>query len=384
MAPVKISYVVSFSSQDPRYPVENLLCEDSLRPWLGCPQDHSRQLTVELQLERASSIGYVDVGNCGSAFLQMEVGRSSWPPGRPYLTLVPCVALMTPADSKLEQNRCGVRMFKEADFPALVVGQKWDRLRLTCSQPFSRRSQFGLSFLRVRTPLDAPQHPQRPPPSQQGQVGTDTFSVSRSSREEEQLKSHLRQLEPGSWSPSCLSRPARMVLSAARSRALRPRTSTGTPGVLQQGYSLSPSSPGSTHDVLATSPRSRRQPDNRQRANSTVGRSLAAASRTCRSGGRARAHSHWERRARSGDSRGDSSQREGPPCPICSGHFSWDLLPSHASSCGEEDVTDAAGPSSHTWVSCPICGLPFGANEVERHASGCGEPAGTLASLTSR
>ncbi|NXW54903.1 XRCC1 protein, partial [Eurystomus gularis] len=232
MAPVKISHVVSFSSQDPKYPVENLLREDSLHPWLSCPQDRSRQLRVELQLEKASPIGYVDVGNCGCAFLQIEVGRSSWPLERPYLTLVPCVALMTPADSKLEQNRCSVRMFKEADFSALAVGQKWDRLRLTCSQPFSRHSQFGLSFLRIRTPLDLPQHS---PSLQQGPVacqlstpmgpmisGTDDLSASRSSREEEQLKSRLQQLEPGPWSPSCLSRPARMVLSAARSRALRP------------------------------------------------------------------------------------------------------------------------------------------------------------------
>ncbi|KAM9300925.1 protein XNDC1N isoform 1-T1 [Morus bassanus] len=176
MAPVKISYVVSFSSQDPKYPVENLLREDGLRPWLGCPQDRSRQLRVELQLERASPIGYVDVGNCGCAFLQIEVGRSSWPLDQPYLTLVPSVALMTPADSKLDQNRCGVRMFKEADFLALAVGQKWDRLRLTCSQPFSKHSQFGLSFLRVRTPLD-PEQPLPPPPSQQGPVGASRASA---------------------------------------------------------------------------------------------------------------------------------------------------------------------------------------------------------------
>ncbi|NXL68631.1 XRCC1 protein, partial [Chordeiles acutipennis] len=100
-------------AQDPRYPAENLLREDGLRPWLSCPQDRSRQLRVELQLERAIPIGYVDVGNCGCAFLQIEVGRSSWPLDRPYLTLVPSVTLMTPADSKLDRNRCAVRMFKE-------------------------------------------------------------------------------------------------------------------------------------------------------------------------------------------------------------------------------------------------------------------------------
>ncbi|NXS13237.1 TRPC2 protein, partial [Neodrepanis coruscans] len=48
-----------------------------------------------------------------------------------------------------------------ADFPVLAVGQKWDRLRLTCRQPFSKRS-FGLSFLRLRTPQE--QHPEPPRP----------------------------------------------------------------------------------------------------------------------------------------------------------------------------------------------------------------------------
>ncbi|XP_059679712.1 protein XNDC1N [Gavia stellata] len=392
MAPVKISYVVSFSSQDPKYPVENLLREDGLRPWLGCPQDRSRQLRVELQLERASPIGYVDVGNCGCAFLQIEVGRSSWPLDRPYLTLVPSVALMTPADSKLDQNRCGVRMFKEADFLALAVGQKWDRLRLTCSQPFSKHSQFGLSFVRVRTPLD-PEHPQ--PPPQQGPEDAEpadgpwrsspafcrTFfpEPCSSSREEEQLKSRLQQLEPGAWSPARLSRPAQMVLSATRSRALRPRASTGTP----RGNPGGPAVPGSTQDVPAAPRRARRQPDSRQSAPSPASRSLPAASRQARSGGRARARSHRERRARTGDSGGDSGHGETGVCPICSGRFSLDLLPAHASRCGEEDP-DAAWPSSplagvspDAWVSCPICELPFGAAEVEWHASSCGEQAGT-------
>ncbi|NXN59525.1 TRPC2 protein, partial [Rynchops niger] len=388
MAPVKISHIVSFSSQDPKYPVENLLLEDGHRPWLSCPQDRSRQLRVELQLERASAIGYVDVGNCGCAFLQIEVGRSSWPLDRPFLTLVPSVALMTPADSKLGQNRCGVRMFKEADFLALAVGQKWDRLRLTCSQPFNKQGQFGLSFIRLRTPQDA-EHPQHPVPSRQGlgvvpwhpepcllPVGL-TISVCRSSREEEQLKSRLQQLEPGASSSARLSRPAQMVLSAARSRASRPRTGTGDPGgdtELPAEDTGGPVVLGPAQDVPTAPTRARRQPSRRQRAPSPARRALSA---TSRSGGRARARSHRGRRARRGDSGGDSGQEETGVCPICSGRFSLDLLPMHASRCGEEDPA-AAWPSSplvspDAWVSCPICELPFAAAEVERHASTCGE-----------
>ncbi|XP_040439167.1 putative short transient receptor potential channel 2-like protein isoform X2 [Falco naumanni] len=152
---------------------------------------------------------------------------------------------MTPADSKLDQNRCRVRMFKEADFLVLAVGQKWDRLRLTCSQPFSKHSHFGLSFIHVRTLLD-PEDIQPPPPSQQSLEDPEpadspwrsspafcwTFfpNPCSSSREEEQLKSRLQQLEPAACSPACLSRPAQMVLSAVWSQALRHRASTGAQG----------------------------------------------------------------------------------------------------------------------------------------------------------
>ncbi|NXT11116.1 XRCC1 protein, partial [Prunella fulvescens] len=107
MAPVKIGYVVSFSSQDPKYLAENLLGEDSIRPWLGCPKDHSR----ELRLERASPICYVDMDTFLCALLHFEVGCFSWPCDQPCLVLVPTVTLMTPADSKLNQNRCRVQMF---------------------------------------------------------------------------------------------------------------------------------------------------------------------------------------------------------------------------------------------------------------------------------
>ncbi|XP_015271258.1 PREDICTED: putative short transient receptor potential channel 2-like protein [Gekko japonicus] len=154
MAPVKIKHVVSFTSQDPKYPVDNLLLEEGPRPWLSCPQDRSRVLKVELQLEQASPIGYVDIGNCGSAFLQIDVGRSSWPAGQSYLTLLPTATLMVPADAKLDKNRSGVRMFKEGDFLAAALGEKWDRIRLTCSQPFNKHAQFGLSFIRICSPPD--------------------------------------------------------------------------------------------------------------------------------------------------------------------------------------------------------------------------------------
>ncbi|XP_051843418.1 protein XNDC1N isoform X3 [Antechinus flavipes] len=230
MAPVKISHVVSFSSQDSRYPVENLLdSNEPIRPWLSSPRDHSGQLKVELQLERAVPISYIDVGNCGCAFLQVDVGRSSWPPGRPFLTLLPMATLMSPADSKLGKNRSGVRMFKDGDFLAPAVDESWDRLRVTCSQPFSRQQPFGLMFLRVRSLLEsreAPESPQAPDYSQvepsvqvpEASPWLASPAIRRTFFPDPQpshgrvteLRNRLQQLQPGA-----LGRSAHMVLSAA-------------------------------------------------------------------------------------------------------------------------------------------------------------------------
>ncbi|NXB10381.1 XRCC1 protein, partial [Cnemophilus loriae] len=359
MAPIKISYVVSFSSQDPKYPAENLLNEDGIRPWLGCPKEHSRQLSVELQLERASHIGFVDVGNYGCAFLQIEVGRSSWPCDQPYLTLVPTVTLMTPADSKLDQNRCRVRMFKEGDFLELTVGQKWDRVRLTCSQPFSPCSRFGLSFIRLRTPQE--QEPDAPQPPLDA-VGVCHTSIS---REEEQLRSRLGKLEGAAWSPAHLSRSARMVLLAARNQALRPRAGTSTLGGHQELLAKDAGGPtvlGSALDVPAAPSSTCRQLD-RHCAPSPAGRVKR----------RARACGPRERHVGRKDKGQASGDGETGVCPICSGHFLLDLLPTHASQCGEDPTAAWPFLSPDAWVSCPICQLPFGVAEVQQHASNCGE-----------
>lgn len=40
------------------------------------------------------------------------------------------------------------------DFLPQAAEESWDRVRVTCSQPFNKRNQFGLSFFRVRTTVE--------------------------------------------------------------------------------------------------------------------------------------------------------------------------------------------------------------------------------------
>ncbi|XP_058041250.1 protein XNDC1N [Ahaetulla prasina] len=400
MAPLRIRCVVSFSSQDPKYPVENLLLEEGVQPWLCCPLDRSRQLRAELQLEQAGCIGYIDVGNSGSAFLQIEVGRSSWPPDRDYLTLLPTTTLMMPADARLDRNRSGVRMFKEGDLLASTLAEKWDRVRLTCSQPFNRHAQFGLTFIHIRTPEDSEGDPAAPSPCQASPESTPKPGVSSGAfggtlspagpssgtQEETPLKSQLQQLDSillgKGLSPQGLSRPARLVLKAAASAHKRaPLLPAGSP------------LPAARSKEAGRAPRAAQSPRAPRPKEEQSARSSRLKTKRRSQGG--------ARRARNGSRREGAacSQRRGPPtwesdeeeeegerrlrggeaalgtCPICTGCFPAELLPVHASACGEEaEVARASSsPVWGSWVECPLCQDRFPASEVEGHASGCGE-----------
>jgi DNA-repair protein XRCC1 len=39
-----------------------------------------------------------------------------------------------------------------ADFASDIAKQKWDRVRVICRQPFRRKVQMGLSFVRIKSP----------------------------------------------------------------------------------------------------------------------------------------------------------------------------------------------------------------------------------------
>ncbi|XP_064220721.1 protein XNDC1N isoform X2 [Aotus nancymaae] len=368
MAPVKISHVVSFSSQDPKYPVENLLNPDSpRRPWLSCPQDKSGQLKVELQLERAVPIGYIDVGNCGCAFLQIDVGRSSWPLDRPFVTLLPATMLMSLTDSKQGKNRSGVRMFKDVDFLAPASRESWDRLRLTCSQPFTRHQSFGLAFLRVRSSLNSLDDP----------VGGPSALVSSVLN---QGSSDAQESGPSPWlaNPSIRRTFFPHPHAVPPASVASPKNSHAEPGPSHPGRAEPRAEEQNSENDVGRMKR-RKVQHQRPLSNSN---SRPNRRETARAGQR----KHHRPQAQS------SSGRESRQCPICAGSFRIEILPQHAATCGETSPPHPASPSSSSsssqsvlwvsspedsppisWVQCPICQLHFSAREVEEHASVCGD-----------
>ncbi|KAJ7996009.1 hypothetical protein DPEC_G00232630 [Dallia pectoralis] len=412
MAPVNIKHVVSFTSQDPKNSVENLCnAERDFKPWLCSPRDHSGVLRAELQLERVSRFGYIDVGNCGSAFIQIDVGRSSWLLDQPYITLLPMTTLMSPAESRQGTGRTGVRMFKKADFLLGNVDDSWDRVRVTCTQPFNKRSQFGLSFLRVCSPED--------------EKGEDSKHTSRDNQgltTPEKSSSGVRE-----WlsSPAVqrtffgrthrkgvgMSRTSRMVLTASQvPRRPLPSTSlsdcsasststqntilptakpdTATPNKAKPDTATpnKVKSLGNTGDLhphtasmacLSTARGAKettplRQPKRKQ--NSSRSQQNHETHNTPIKQGKSAVNKRPTSRPEHTSTTPPDSPAEDPEitCPICGEFFTMDLLPFHASSCQggvtrilPGGVVTPVPPSSleESMLPCPLCSFSLKNNQ---------------------
>ncbi|XP_047028597.1 DNA repair protein XRCC1 [Helicoverpa zea] len=145
MPRVKIDYVVSFSSEDPEHPASNLLLREvSKKKWL-CAKGQTT-CSVVLQMPRAVQISAVHVGAYHAALVEVLVGRSETP-SEPFQVLVPSSVFVSREESRGAAPVPRVRSFRDQLGPARL--QRWDRLRLVCSQPYAKHCQFGLSFVHV-------------------------------------------------------------------------------------------------------------------------------------------------------------------------------------------------------------------------------------------
>ncbi|XP_038060773.1 uncharacterized protein LOC119731644 [Patiria miniata] len=151
MAPVRLKEVIVFSSQDAVHRADNLLDQTSQwKRWLCAPGDRSGSMEAEFQVEKAAKIGYVDIGNYGSAFVEILVRKSSWS-SNDYVTLIPATMLMSPMESRNGKNKCAVKMFTKAALNEESLKNEWDRIKVKCSQPYKKDAQFGLAFVRLRS-----------------------------------------------------------------------------------------------------------------------------------------------------------------------------------------------------------------------------------------
>lgn len=168
MPKIKFEKVLSFSSEDSVsfiififhnisnnslfltqiHVADNLLNNDPTKKW-KCQTPGEKQASVVLQLEKPSIISNLDIGNENSAYIEVLVNRSS--STNDYKGLLVMSSFMTPLESRQGTNINKVRMFTQDQLLKPECNEKWDLIKIICTQPFNRHAQYGLSFITLHS-----------------------------------------------------------------------------------------------------------------------------------------------------------------------------------------------------------------------------------------
>nr|XP_039265212.1 DNA repair protein XRCC1-like [Styela clava] len=151
MPVVKIKHIVSFSSEETPHKADNLLSEDSSRKWKCAAGE--KQACIVFQLEKSTQLSSIDIANEGSAFIEVLVGRSS-NDNVQYQVILVASSFMSPQESRQGSPPNRVRIFNKDKLTSDIASQKWDLVKVVCTQPFNKRSTYGLSFIKFHTTDD--------------------------------------------------------------------------------------------------------------------------------------------------------------------------------------------------------------------------------------
>ncbi|KJE97759.1 hypothetical protein CAOG_07862 [Capsaspora owczarzaki ATCC 30864] len=149
MSQLKFQSVVTFSSEDGPNLADNILSSDRHKAWKGVAGASSH--TIEIDLDRASIVQSVVIGNAGSAMIELQVARRGELAANPgaFYDLLPTSTFMTKADMTQGTNATRIRTFTKEACEQDTVSQRWDRIRLVCRQPFSKTLPFGVAFVEL-------------------------------------------------------------------------------------------------------------------------------------------------------------------------------------------------------------------------------------------
>ncbi|XP_060906032.1 DNA repair protein XRCC1 isoform X1 [Labrus mixtus] len=162
MPEIKLKHVVSCSTEDTTHKADNLLSSDTYRKWKAA-RPGEKQTSVILQFEKEEQVHSIDIGNEGSAFIEVLVGNSSATRDQDYEVLLVTSSFMSPTESRNGTNMNRVRFFGPAQLQKSSAQEKWDTVKIVCSQPYSKHIAYGLAFIKFQSPPDKNEPPTSSP-----------------------------------------------------------------------------------------------------------------------------------------------------------------------------------------------------------------------------
>uniref|UniRef100_A0A8C9Y944 DNA repair protein XRCC1 n=1 Tax=Sander lucioperca TaxID=283035 RepID=A0A8C9Y944_SANLU len=153
MPEIQLKHVVSCSTEDTTHKADNLLSSDTYRKWKAA-RPGEKQTSVILQFEKEEQVHSIDIGNEGSAFIEVLVGNSSAVRDQDYEVLLVTSSFMSPTESRNGTNLNRVRFFGPNQLQKSTAQEKWDRVKIVCSQPYSKNIAYGVAFVKFHSPPD--------------------------------------------------------------------------------------------------------------------------------------------------------------------------------------------------------------------------------------
>ncbi|XP_072316827.1 DNA repair protein XRCC1 isoform X2 [Eucyclogobius newberryi] len=163
MPEIKLKHVVSCSTEDTTHKADNLLSSETYRKWKAA-KPGEKQTSVILQFEKEEQVHSLDIGNEGSAFIEVLVGNSSASRDQDFEVLLVTSSFMSPTESRNGTNLNRVRFFGPGQLQKSAAQEKWDRVKVVCSQPYSKNIAYGLAFVKFHSPPDKNDPPPTTPP----------------------------------------------------------------------------------------------------------------------------------------------------------------------------------------------------------------------------
>lgn len=113
--------------------------------WLSSKGGEDR-ITCVLEFDKSVSISSIEIGNDGSAFIEILVSNGD----EDWTLLLPVTSLMTPKESRSDLHRNQKKVFQGSDFEPNTQNKEWQRVKLICLQKFNSKP-FGLQFIKFYT-----------------------------------------------------------------------------------------------------------------------------------------------------------------------------------------------------------------------------------------
>ncbi|XP_035606676.1 DNA repair protein XRCC1-like [Oncorhynchus keta] len=153
MPEIKLMQIVSCSTEDNTHKADNLLSSDTYRKWKAAKAGE-KQTSVIIQFEKEEQVYSIDIGNEGSAFIEVLVGHSTSVKDQDYEVLLVTSSFMSPTESRNSTNTNRVRFFGPTQLVKAQAQEKWDRVKIVCSQPYNKSIAYGVAFVKFHSPSE--------------------------------------------------------------------------------------------------------------------------------------------------------------------------------------------------------------------------------------